>query len=176
MQYTLVLRKWCTLHPQRLFRCFVRNRRLVGLCQRNCTDHFPELAFQGPSIRDAVLQFHTDHVMGRFPDPDVVVDVYVDKRLRVWLLDFNPWGEGTDSLLFAWDEPLLAGDSPAAPPAAEDVPLRLVEAGAPLRADPLASYRAPLEMHDFMLNQPGEGGVKESFDKFMEQCAQTNSR
>lgn len=33
--FTLVLRKWCNLHPSMLFRCFVRERRLVGeLCFR----------------------------------------------------------------------------------------------------------------------------------------------
>lgn len=30
--FTLVLRKWCNLHPSMLFRCFVRGRRLVGEC------------------------------------------------------------------------------------------------------------------------------------------------
>ncbi|CAM9408619.1 unnamed protein product [Ectocarpus sp. 6 AP-2014] len=29
--FTLVLRKWCNLHPSMLFRCFVRERRLVGV-------------------------------------------------------------------------------------------------------------------------------------------------
>ena len=30
--------------------------------------------------------------------------MYIDKRERVWLIDFNPFGRRTDSLLFSWDE------------------------------------------------------------------------
>jgi hypothetical protein len=31
-------------------------------------------------------------------------DVFVSKQGRVWLVDFNPWEEITESLLFDWEE------------------------------------------------------------------------
>ncbi|NP_001343431.1 translation initiation factor eIF2 assembly protein isoform 3 [Mus musculus] len=34
----------------------------------------------------------------------VVFDIYRDSRGKVWLIDFNPFGEVTDSLLFTWEE------------------------------------------------------------------------
>ena len=33
-----------------------------------------------------------------------MLDVYVDTKGKVWLVDFNPFIETTDSLLFSWDE------------------------------------------------------------------------
>lgn len=36
----------------------------------------------------------------------VVFDVYIDQppKNRVLLMDFNPWGEQTDGLLFEWED------------------------------------------------------------------------
>lgn len=36
--------------------------------------------------------------------PIVVVDLYVDKKSRVWIIDFNPFGFPTNPLLFSWEE------------------------------------------------------------------------
>jgi hypothetical protein len=33
-----------------------------------------------------------------------VVDVYIDKKDRVWIIDVNPFGEPTCPLLFEWEE------------------------------------------------------------------------
>ena len=32
------------------------------------------------------------------------MDVYVDRQKRVWIVDFNPFGEPSSSLLFEWSE------------------------------------------------------------------------
>jgi len=32
------------------------------------------------------------------------LDIYIDKKKRVWLVDFNLFGPPTDSLLFSWGE------------------------------------------------------------------------
>lgn len=41
------------------------------------------------------------YVLCQLPD---VMDIYVDKKQRVWLLDFGVFGSSTDPLLFSWDE------------------------------------------------------------------------
>jgi D123 len=35
----------------------------------------------------------------------VVLDLYIDNppKKRVWIVDFNPWGEKTDPLLYDWE-------------------------------------------------------------------------
>jgi hypothetical protein len=40
----LVLCKWHDLRPEREFRCFVKGGDLVGACQRDISQHFPQLA------------------------------------------------------------------------------------------------------------------------------------
>ena len=34
------------------------------------------------------------------------MDIYIDipPKEKIWLLDFNPWSEITNPLLFSWDE------------------------------------------------------------------------
>jgi D123 len=39
-----------------------------------------------------------------FPCTSFVMDVYVDRRDKVWLLDFNVFDQMTDSILFTWNE------------------------------------------------------------------------
>ena len=158
--YVLVLRRWCNLRPERSFRCFVRQRRVVGISQRDCTAHFPQLVKAAGEIEDAIVDFlestgrptkklieseilpaktkiTTTHdakattvkpdgdaksinstrwweqrIIDRYPDEDFVVDVYVDQKLKVFLVDCNVWGGSTDSLLFAWDRLPLVGALP----------------------------------------------------------------
>lgn len=104
-QPTLVLRKWCNLHPSMEFRAFVCNGLLLGICQRNCTTFFPFLAdeLQGPLLQ-AMRAFYQDVLLPRAPLQSYTVDLYVDQSLRVWLLDLNPFGLPTCALLFDWEE------------------------------------------------------------------------
>jgi D123 len=39
--------------------------------------------------------------------PADTVDVYIDRKKRVWIVDFNPFGEPSTALLFEWAELLL---------------------------------------------------------------------
>ena len=173
--YTLVLRRWCNLRPERSFRCFVRERRVVGICQRDCTAHFPQLTKAAVDIEDGIVKFlastgratervieqeqekiataalasgdgasikpgHSQHwwerrLVDRYPDENFVIDVYVDQRLKVFLIDCNVYGGTTDSLLFSWDQPPLAlhenADSePSPPPPTSALASSILEPGA----------------------------------------------
>jgi hypothetical protein len=153
VNYTIVLRKWQQLRPERSFRCFVRDRHLVAISQRDCSAHYPQLEKEAQFIQQAITAFlgssgRSDtlkpRLLDRFLDPNVAADVYVDKDRRVWLVDVNVWGGCTDSLLFAWGEPPLGGQEHLDRP----VQIRLVD-NEQLRPAKFASYRAPLEMHRF---------------------------
>ncbi|MGH0121611.1 UNVERIFIED_CONTAM: hypothetical protein FKN15_006588 [Acipenser sinensis] len=52
----------------------------------------------------SIQDFFQENIQYKFLDEDFVFDVYRDSRGRVWLIDFNPFGEVTDSLLFTWEE------------------------------------------------------------------------
>uniref|UniRef100_A0A671SIE6 Translation initiation factor eIF2 assembly protein n=1 Tax=Sinocyclocheilus anshuiensis TaxID=1608454 RepID=A0A671SIE6_9TELE len=104
INYELVLRKWSELIPGAEFRCFVKENKVIAISQRDYTQHYQHIAKQEASISSSILEFFRDHIQYQFPDEDFVLDVYRDSSGRVWLIDFNPFGEVTDSLLFTWEE------------------------------------------------------------------------
>lgn len=104
IDYVLVLRKWFHVNPSSEFRCFVRERNIVGICQRD-PNHFDFLFNLQDVIRDVILRFFEEVLKSTFPDPDFVFDVYiVETTRRVMLMDINPWAPRTDPLLFSWYE------------------------------------------------------------------------
>jgi hypothetical protein len=137
VKYTLVLRKYQNLRPERSFRCFIKNRILVGISQRDCTAYFPQLNVEKENITTTINDFLNSNgrkkmktnicsgegndekanieqqngsntLLSRYPDNNFVIDVYVEQSLKVWIVDINIWAESTDSLMFAWNEPPLA--------------------------------------------------------------------
>lgn len=102
--YHLILRKYILLNPSVEFRCFVGNRTLIGICQRDL-NHFSFLFKMRHRLRERIQTFFDQKLKNTFPDPDFVFDVYIPPpHERVWLIDVNPWAQRTDPLLFSWLE------------------------------------------------------------------------
>ncbi|KAH7392984.1 D123-domain-containing protein [Pyrenochaeta sp. MPI-SDFR-AT-0127] len=102
--YHLVLRKWITLNPSVEFRCFVRNRRLIALCQRDL-NHFDFLFNMQDKLRQTIQDFFDSRLRDTFPDANFTFDVYIPPpHDNVWIMDFNPWAIRTDPLIFSWLE------------------------------------------------------------------------
>lgn len=121
--YHLVLRKWITLNPSVEFRCFVRNRRLIALCQRDL-NHFEFLFNMEDKLRNKVQDFFDSKLSDTFPDPNFTFDVYIPPpHDEVWVVDFNPWAVRTDPLLFSWME-LLTLEVPDARAPDEETVMR----------------------------------------------------
>lgn len=120
LQPVLVLRSFFNPLPSLEFRCFVKDRSLVAITQRDLNYY----AFLR-SLRPAVIarcQELFKKLRLTFPDPSFVFDVYIPEadynsddddsdneitrsRLgRARLIDINPWALKTDSLLFDWRE------------------------------------------------------------------------
>ncbi|KAE8450159.1 hypothetical protein EG329_006940 [Mollisiaceae sp. DMI_Dod_QoI] len=132
INYVLVLRKWFKVNPSCEFRCFVRERRVVGICQRDL-NHFDFLFPMKEQMRDTIVTYFENTLKGTFPDQDFVFDVYLPEPYdKVRLMDINPWAPRTDPLLFSWLElltmpipkPLLgvpdSEDSPQLPQMSSD--------------------------------------------------------
>jgi len=114
IQYVLVLRKWFKVNPSCEFRCFVRNRRIIGICQRDL-NHFEFLFPLRDQIRDEILEYFDSVLKETFPDSDFTFDVYIPEPYdKVRLVDINPWAPRTDPLLFSWLE-LLTMEMPQEP-------------------------------------------------------------
>ena len=73
------------MKPSGEFRCFVRGRRLVGVCQRHCSDHFPFLGDDVPRTGDQLREFHARVVAPAFPQTDCACgDCVVCVCVCVW--------------------------------------------------------------------------------------------
>ncbi|KAF4635586.1 hypothetical protein G7Y89_g2519 [Cudoniella acicularis] len=132
IKYVLVLRKWFKANPSCEFRCFVRQRRIIGICQRDL-NHFDFLFPMKEHIRDTIQEYFDKKLKGSFPDDNFVFDAYLPEPYdKVRLMDINPWAPRTDPLLFSWLElltmsvPMLllgipeSGSSPPLPLSSSD--------------------------------------------------------
>lgn len=160
----LALRKWCHLYPSQEFRCFVRGHELMAVSQRHDRQHFPHLLEDRFLLRSLLLEFFDEIVQSRFASgtvSDYVFDAYIDKSEKVWLIDFNVWGQRTDPLLFTWKE-LVDIDTDALPE------IRIVESAKEVRANPLSSYRAPIDTVEMATAAGGMDANR--FEAFMKLC------
>ncbi|KAK3357630.1 D123-domain-containing protein [Lasiosphaeria hispida] len=124
----LVLRTFFSPLPSLEFRCFVKDRSLIALVQRdlNC---YPFLRSLRPAIVARARELFVK-MRFTFPDASFVFDVYIPEadydpsasssddddsdtdddtknRMRLGrarLVDINPWAPRTDTLLFDWRE------------------------------------------------------------------------
>ena len=107
--YHLVLRKTIpALITSLEFRCFVRRRHLLCICQRDL-NHYAFLPSLLPTLKFLIQDFFEQKLQSTFPDENFVFDVYIpqaNERGRVWLIDINPWAQRTDPLLYSWLEVL----------------------------------------------------------------------
>jgi hypothetical protein len=119
--YVLVLRKFFQLNPSLEFRCFVREKKLIAICQRDM-NHFDFLFNLEEDFKAKIQAFFDTKLRGTYPDDNYTFDVYLPPpHERVWLIDINPWAMRTDPLLFSWLELLtLQTDAPSRPDMDDD--------------------------------------------------------
>ncbi|KAJ3694356.1 hypothetical protein LUZ60_009836 [Juncus effusus] len=104
-EFFLGLRKWIPgLRPESEFRCFVKNKDLIAISQREVTAFYPSLLTQKDQIVNSISDFFEEIIKPKFDLKNYTFDVYLTKKGRVVLVDFNPWGGFTLPLLFDWDE------------------------------------------------------------------------
>eukprot|EP00980_Cylindrotheca_fusiformis_P004546 scaffold965_cov93-Cylindrotheca_fusiformis.AAC.10 len=131
------------------------------------------------TLKECADYNHTNTIRHCFANGTVanyVVDIYLDKKDRAWILDFNPWSKSTDSLLFEWSELQILDVE-------EDPHFRIVETDRQVRQDPLASYRAPIDTIDLMSSMTSTTGGsavgqedRRKFEEFMKQCQKPSAR
>ncbi|ORZ15474.1 D123-domain-containing protein [Lobosporangium transversale] len=142
----LVLRKWFDLAPSMEFRCFVKGHQLVGVSQRDMT-YYDFLKGIKDELEQKIIAFYEEKIRNKFPDPDYTFDVYITRnRERIYVIDFNPFAQKTDSLLFEWEELVSAK---------ERLPLRLLasEAAGQHMKQPFAFNRYPSDVTDLSNGQ-----------------------
>ncbi|KAL5577342.1 hypothetical protein UlMin_019041 [Ulmus minor] len=148
--FFLALRKWySSFRPEMEFRCFVKNRNLVGISQRDVTTFYPALLETKNSLQALLHGFFINVVRPRFESENYTFDVYVTRDERVRVVDFNPWGAFTLPLLFTWEElEQTRGEEYEE----EDDKLRIVESQCGVR--PGLKTAVP---YDYLDTTPGSG-------------------
>lgn len=112
--FQLVLRKWAEINPSMEFRCFVRDRKLIAITQRDL-NYYKFLPDLKQEITSKISQFLNDVILPKFDAKSFVLDVYIPKPIsKVYLIDIDPFARQTDSLLYTWNE--LATFSPSPKP------------------------------------------------------------
>jgi len=104
LQYCLVLRQWIDVNPGMEFRCFVKNKDIVAISQRDNTAFYDHIMKNESSIKQDIFTFFKEHIQNKFNCDNYVFDVIRSKKDKVILVDFNPFGETTDALFFTWEE------------------------------------------------------------------------
>ncbi|XP_035227964.1 cell division cycle protein 123 homolog isoform X1 [Stegodyphus dumicola] len=105
--YYLVLRKWIDIDTSGEYRCFVKDNSLIGISQREHSLYFHHINNEKEEIVEDINNFFIQHIQSKFPCSNYVFDVYRKKKDHVYLVDFNPFGTVTESLLFDWDELII---------------------------------------------------------------------
>ncbi|XP_056429297.1 cell division cycle protein 123 homolog isoform X1 [Hyla sarda] len=149
VKYELVLRKWCELISGAEFRCFVKENKLIGISQRDYTQYYEHICKQKEDICRSIEHFFQENIQYKFLDEDFVFDIYRDSEGKIWLIDFNPFGEVTDSLLFTWEE-LMNGRMPAdEEDIDQDLPtFRCTTSEVTVQPSPYLSFRLPKDFVD----------------------------
>ena len=140
--YFLILRKWANLIPSMEFRIFVYNNTVVGISQRDPSVFYESLSSERCIIEDTLLDFYESKIHNQFGITNYTIDVYVDKKKRVWIIDFNPFGEPTSSLLYDWNDLIAFYNNGTIP----DELLRIVENRSELLQSTAGMSRGPIDV------------------------------
>ncbi|KAK6350708.1 hypothetical protein TWF718_003894 [Orbilia javanica] len=156
VEYALVLRKWVDVITSVEFRCFVKQRKVVAITQRDL-NHYDFLENGKEEFLALIQEFFARHLEKTFPDADFVFDVYIPKTLltesRVWLVDINPYSPKTDTLTFAWQE--ILNIDPSIPGFKPD--FRIIKKNDPEAygfAQPYSAHKLPKDVVDAAAGGP----------------------
>ncbi len=106
----IFVRQWMQIEKWQEFRCFMRDRKLVGISQYYYMDgRFKEICDEAECIQWAITSWFESQFRDACHLNDVVFDVIVSMRgqgtVREWgvrLLEINPHFEMTDPCMFNW--------------------------------------------------------------------------
>lgn len=100
---TLALRQWADLDERMELRVFVRDGKVVGICQRREDVALEYAEDEMDGLVRKIVSLYENVVRDRFQARKrFAMDVYVGGG-KVWVMDFAEWGV-CKALLFSWDE------------------------------------------------------------------------
>ena len=143
VNYVLALKKWSKdINPATEFRCFVRDRTLIAVEQRDASNYYQHVGEEKQDILRDIKSFFQEHVKHKLDTiQNVVMDVTRPSKDQVKLIDFNPFGTTTDSAMFDWEELQEL-------PVSDDVQFRFVQSQCGILPNSLHQYSLPKDIVD----------------------------
>ncbi|XP_063994534.1 translation initiation factor eIF2 assembly protein-like [Diachasmimorpha longicaudata] len=101
----LVLKRWRDINPSSEFRCFVVNRQLMGICQRDSSQFHPYIETDKYNIQRDITSLFNEKIKDKFKLDNYTFDVIRIKKDKVKIVDFGPLDEtSTKGTLFTYSE------------------------------------------------------------------------
>ncbi|XP_017879324.1 cell division cycle protein 123 homolog isoform X2 [Ceratina calcarata] len=101
----LVLKQWRDINPCTEFRCFVINKELIAISQRDISQYHSYNEAEKYNIQTDIKSLFTEHIKDKFPLNNFSFDVIRYKKEKVKIVDFGPLDEAsTKGTLFTYDE------------------------------------------------------------------------
>lgn len=138
------------------FRCFVKQKQLIAISQRDYTNYYSCLEEQKEDIIDKIESFFQENVQSHFPNDNYVLDLYLSKNCVV-IIDFNPFSPTTDPLLFSWPELSRdtaelqleeLHDTPVGTHQKNGIQFRFIASALPVRSSEFSGNRLPRDAVD----------------------------
>ena len=147
VKYVLALKKWSgKVNPATEFRCFIRNRQLIAIEQRDTTNFYSHMSEEKDDIVRDIKSFFNENVKERLAEQSgidkVVMDIARPSKDVVKLIDFNPFGPTTDIKLFEWSE------LEEMEVANEHIEFRFVQSSSGIQPTGLGMYSLPKDIVD----------------------------
>jgi hypothetical protein len=100
---SIIVRPWVEILAEGELRGFIRNRELMGLCQRIADSPMPGFIGQA-SLLEAAVKRRCAELADVWPLDDLIVDFACLQDEEATVLDLHPWLPWTDGKLFSWEE------------------------------------------------------------------------
>ena len=104
VKFSLIIRKWSNLHPAMEFRCFVVNGIPIGASQRDCSCYYDFLVNDKNTLESTLFDFVSETVLPNIMNESLIIDIYVDKNHKCWIIDLGELIESNNTFLFDFKE------------------------------------------------------------------------
>uniref|UniRef100_A0A0K8SUY7 Uncharacterized protein n=1 Tax=Lygus hesperus TaxID=30085 RepID=A0A0K8SUY7_LYGHE len=103
-KFFVVLKEWQDIHPGSEFRCFISNKELIAVSQRNSSEFHLHIQQNVCTIVSGINDFYRSNVKNVFPLNNYTLDVIWSPG-SIKIVDFNTFGdESVNPGLFSWSE------------------------------------------------------------------------
>lgn len=144
--FVLALKKWSNdINPATEFRCYIKQKDLICIEQRDASNFYKHISDEQVDIVRDIHSFFHEHVKPKLTNIDnLVMDISRPSKDQIKLVDFNPFGPTTDTVLVDWNE--LEQMIPSSD--RHQIDFRFVQNQCGIRPNSLHQYSVPKDILD----------------------------